>query len=352
MEPAARHSDPPSGVSVVVCERPPDWQAFLAARGRDDIYHDSRWGQILRRSYGNRPYYLTAFRDDGIAGVLTLVEKRGPVFAHHLCGMPYFDAVGVVSDDAGARSALLAEARRLRRRRGAAYVELRQRQPLGPSLPTRTDKVAFWLDLPADGEALWQALSAKVRNQVRKAEKAGAASASGGAELLDAFHAVYVRNMRDLGSPPHSRGFFRRILRMFGQAVGLHVVRLGGRAVAASLTLRDAAAVHVPWAASDWRYRRECPNYLLYWTMLREACGRVRRFDFGRSTRGAGTHAFKKHWGGREVPLYWHYLLAPGAKPPASGPGGRAQQATVACWKRLPVAGARALGPWLIGQLS
>lgn len=342
-----------AGITVTVSQALPDWGEFLADRGRSGIYEDPRWGDILRRCYGNRPYYLTAWRDHAVAGALLLVAKSGPLFASHLCSVPYFDAVGVIGEDADARAALLAEACHLRRKCGAAYVELRQWRPLEAPAHLRTDKVSMWLDLPPDAAALWSQVRAKVRNQVRKGEKAGAEQMAGGAEHLNAFHAVYARNMRDLGSPPHSRAFFARVLKTFGSRARLYVVTFAGRPVAASLILEDRGAVHVPWAASDWRYRRQCPNYVLYWAMLRDACGRVSRFDFGRSTRDAGTHAFKKHWGAREVPLYWQYLFPGGAgRAPSPPAAGRPQRVMVACWKRLPVPAARALGPWLIGQVS
>ena len=129
-------------------------------------------------------------------------------------------------------------------------------------------------------------------------------------ELLDEFFAIYVRTMRDLGSPPHGRRFFAKILDGFGSAVRLFVVHLGERPVAASLVLADPHGVHVPWSGSDRRVRDMCGNVLLYWSMLSDACKKgAKSFDFGRSTRDSGTHTFKKQWGAVDVPLYWHYLL-------------------------------------------
>jgi len=128
---------------------------------------------------------------------------------------------------------------------------------------------------------------------------------------------VYVRAMRDLGSPPHSKRFFRLICDAFGPAVRIFIVRHPGQPIAASFTLTDARAFHVPWSGSDVRFRNLSANRLMYWSMLAAAAtGGSPTFDFGRSTRGSGTHEFKAEWGAQEVPLYWQYLMPAGRDMP------------------------------------
>lgn len=348
---AERAASGPVGVDV--CHDRPDWAAYLARRPDATIFHDPRWGEVMERVYGNRPYYLTARRGETVAGVLQLVLQKSVLFGTHLCSLPYFDAAGVLADDADAAAALLAKAGNLMSETRCRWVELRQAAALGAGLETRTDKIGLELALPGDAGALWDGFDAKVRNQVRKAERAGVALEQGGAALLGEFHAVYARNMRDLGSPPHSRRFFEGLAASFGDAVRVFVVRLHEQPVGGSLVIVDGATVHLPWAASDWRHRGLCGNMLLYWGMMKAACeGGAACFDFGRSARGSGTHQFKKQWGAEEVPLYWHYLLPPGGKTPAAAPEEGKYRLAMAVWRRMPVALVRALGPRLIAKLS
>jgi len=351
------NSDQPTstgaGIDVDVRGQADDWREYLDRSAGATLYHEPRWGRLMAVVYGNHPHCLTARRSGKVVGLLQLVEQKSVLFGHRLCSVPYFDAAGILADDDDARRVLIAEANSLRDRLKAAHVELRQRGPLGESIPMRTDKVTMWLELPSQADELWKGFKAQVRNQVRKAEKAGMTIHQGGAEFVREFHAVYVRNMRDLGSPPHSRRFFSRVIETFSDAARLFVVRRGRQAVAASLTLREALVHHVPWAGSDWRFRRDCPNMLLYWSMLQEACrSGARRFDFGRSTRESGTLNFKKQWGAVEVPLYWHYLLPEGENLPELRPDSPKYRFMVAAWKKLPLWLARALGPRIIGKLS
>ncbi len=307
----------------------------------------------MLQAYGNAPWYLTAARDGQPVATLQLVAQKSLVFGSHLCSLPYFDAAGVLADDLEAGETIVEAARSLMGRLGAKWVELRQAASLGQAIPSRDDKVTLHLDLPADPKTLWDDLDAKVRNQVRKAQRENLTTHVGGAELLEEFHAVYVRTMRDLGSPPHPARFFRLIAERFGTAVRLFVVRSAGRPVAAAFTLAEAHGIHVPWAGSDWRVRQLCANMLLYWSMLEDACGRgAKRFDFGRSTRDSGTYRFKVQWGAREVPLYWQYLLPPGGSVPDLRPDSPKYRLMVALWRRLPLGVVRLLGPRIIGKLS
>ena len=351
---AASEADAKTGRTTVdVSGDLPAWDAYLARKDGATLLHDPRWGLVMREAYGNRPTYLTARRGGEVAGVLQLVLQKSLLFGTHLSSLPYFDAAGILADDDAAVDALVAEAAAVRDETRAAWVELRHEHPLPGDLPCRDDKLTLRLALPADADALWESFKPKVRNQVRKAEREGLSIHGDGEATLDEFHAVYCRTMRDLGSPPHSRRFFEIIRAHFGDAVRLFAVREGEATLAASFTLTDAAAMRVPWAAADWRFRERNANMLLYWGMLKDGCERgAPRFDFGRSTRDSGTHRFKKQWGAEEVPLYWQYLMAEGRDLPDLRPESAKYRFLTGVWRRLPVFAARLIGPHIIRKLS
>jgi serine/alanine adding enzyme len=338
---------------VEITHRPPEWSEFLSGNPQATIFHDPRWGEVMDRAYGNRPFYLTSRRDGKVTGTLQLVEQKSLLFGSHLCSLPYFDAAGILAGDSQAAADLIREAKKLVKSRHVKWAEFRQNTPIDETLPCRSDKVDLRLDLPSSADELWKGLDTKVRNQIRKGQSSGLTLHTGTLELLTNFYAVYVRNMRDLGSPPHHRRFFKLICELFPESVRIFVIRKDGRPVAGALTLTDRNIVYVPWAASDWREKSSCPNMLLYWSMLEESCrGGVRVFDFGRSTRESGTWRFKKQWGAAEQPLCWQYLLSPGEKLPELRPDSKKFQMMVTLWRRLPVRAAQFLGPSLISRLS
>jgi hypothetical protein len=259
------------------------------------------------------------------------VGQRSFLFGSRLCSLPYFDASGILTDDDQASEALLTKAKGLRECEGYAALEVRQLTPCAENAPTRTDKVTLWLDIPDRSEAMWKQLKTKVRTKVRKTQKNDFVFASGGIELLNDFHDVYSRTMRDLGSPPHGKLIFERILAEFPEETKLFVIRGEGQVLAASFTLTDRWGFHVPWSGA------------------KIGAG---RFDFGRSTIDSGTYGFKREWGAKPVQLHWQYFLPRGETMPEVRTDSGKYKLMVEYWKKLPLSIARTLGPWIIRQLS
>jgi hypothetical protein len=111
--------------------------------------------------------------------------------------------------------------------------------------------------------ALWADTDRKVRNQVRKAQKENLTPVTGGVELLGEFYDVFARNMRDLGTPVYPRGLFTETLRVFGSAARVHVVRGGGRAMAAAVAPHVSRHGARALGSSLREFRPLCPNMLL-----------------------------------------------------------------------------------------
>src|SRR5581483_12077227 len=102
------------------------------------------------------------------------------------------------------------------RARGASQVELRCADRLAIDTPPLDGKVNMILALTEPPDRLWERFDKRVRNQIRKAERAGLTVECGGAGSLTPFYDVFVERMRDLGSPVHALGFLRRVLQHFG----------------------------------------------------------------------------------------------------------------------------------------
>jgi FemAB-related protein (PEP-CTERM system-associated) len=351
---ADESSSTPAPATVEVTSEGPKWADFLAGRDDATIYHDPRWGELFNRVYGLKPYYLTAMREGRVTGILQLVEQKSLFFGHHLCSLPWFDASGILAQTADDADALIARAHELRGQTGAMWVELRQERPLAQELPSRQDKVTMLLALPGDSDTLWEGFKAKVRNQVRKAQKADMRSEAEPAGGVEIFYDVYSATMRGLGSPCHSKRFFREMGQLFAEEMLVFAVKTPeDAAVAVSLALRDGQVLRNPWAGSDWSFRAQCPNMLNYWGMLSWACENgMDAFDFGRSSQEAGTHRFKKQWGAEEVQLHWQFVMDAGQSMPDLNPESGKYKTMVACWRKLPLWLTRLLGPRIIRKLS
>lgn len=337
------------------------WDAYILRHPGASLYHLHGWRQVVAATYGHIPFYLgvpcaSSDHDSAVRGILPLFHFRGPAAEGRLISLPFFDCAGLLADDPATETNLLAAALELAAELGAAHLEIRQDRPgllldqeeldaLTPGLAYRAHsfKVGLRRSLPSSAEALWLLLPAKVRNQVRKARRCGCVGRIGGREQLDDFYAVFSRNMRDLGSPVHAKRLFVEIFHHFPDQARIILVERKRQPVAASLVFRFGETLYNPWASSLRSFRPLCPNMLLYWEMLSHACGLgLRFFDFGRSSPGASTCAFKLQWGAEMRPLIWH-VFSRTAEPWHP----QRETLVIESWKSLDLAISRELGPEL-----
>lgn len=329
------------------------WDDYVINNQKSSNYHRYAWRDVVENSFQHPCYYLAAQNSNGrILGVLPLVFVKSRLFGRFLVSQPFFNYGGLLCENQEIGNALLAEADKLRKELGAEHVELRHTNPWAAGLPTKQHKVCMILELAKDIETQWQGFNAKLRNQVRKAEKSGLSTATGGRELLSDFYTVFVRNMRDLGTPVYEQKFFDELLAVFPGDSRIIAVFHEGKPVAAGLILRFRDTLEIPWASSNRDYNHLCPNNLLYWTALQHALKiGCTRFDFGRSTPGEGTYRFKEQWGARALQLNWQYLLESGVALPELNNKNPKYEMAIRIWRRLPLTLTRILGPHIVKSI-
>jgi hypothetical protein len=125
-----------------------------------------------------------------------------------------------------------------------------------------------------------------------------------------------------------------------------------GRVVGAAVCLFFRDTIMVPWVSSLREAFSLCPNFVLYWEVIRFGCENGHRtLDLGRSFKNAGTHEFKRQWGALDHTLPWISIdTTPGAPPSVDRDASRFAP-MIAAWKRLPVPVANVVGPWIRGQV-
>ncbi len=329
------------------------WDRFVEQHPQATVAHLAAWGSVFAGAYGHERVYLVAEDAGEIAGVLPLVVIRSRLFGRRVVSMPFLDYGGILAGVGSDAEGRLAEAALdVAREHGAQSIGLRQLHPIG--LPARSggERVTMLLPLSSE-EVAWKALPSERRNRVRKGEKQGLRPAWGGAELLDDFYRVFAVNMRDLGSPVHSRQFFARMVEELPGIARVLVVRDGdGRAVGAAVCLFFRDTIMVPWVSSLREAFALCPNFVLYWEVIRTGCrSGYRTLDLGRSFRNAGTFEFKRQWAASPHTLSWIFVdVVAGARPSVDQDASRYRR-FIEAWKRLPVPIANAIGPTIRRQV-
>lgn len=327
------------------------WDAFVAGHPRGTLCHTSHWVKFAAEAFGFEAAWILQETIGGeLTGVLPLVCQRSRLFGDRWVSLPYLNYGGPLAADTDAERPLMEAAATLARGTRVKVLEIRD-TALRVNYAVRTHKATLVLQLPTTVDELSDRLGAKLRSQIRRADREQPEVREGGAELIADFYPVFAETMRDLGTPVYPRRFFELMFDRVGADCRIVIVRLAGEPAAVAVLTHGRDTVEIPWAGSLRRFRPAAVNMRLYWECLRHAVeSRRLRFDFGRSTIGSGTYRFKQQWGADPVPLYWYYPLE------AGGLLGPANQGPLlgfarAAWQRLPVSLATRLAARFSGGL-
>lgn len=337
---------------VELSKKVEEWNDFVNTDNAASLYHLAAWDGIFRKTFGHTSFHIVVKHNNSIQGVLPLTLIKSRLFGKYLVSMPFLNYGGVCTSNEQVAKMLIQEAISIARQEKVAYIELRQKRELNLDLPVKKSKVTLILELKKNPDDLWAMLDAKVRNQIRKAQKANLRLEIGSADQVKNFYEVFCVNMRDLGTPVYSMAFFENIAEDLENRVRIFSIFLGDKAVASGYTLGFKDSLEIPWASSIREYNKLCPNTLLYWEIIKYACkSGYKYFDFGRCSPDSGTYNFKKQWGAEPKQLYWYYWLPNGEQMPELNPKNPKYKLLIALWQRLPLCVANLVGPRIAGDI-
>ena len=328
------------------------WDELAAARGT--IFHTTAFRRILLSSFGYRCAYQGIIDDSGqLRALLPLVAGRNLLGRRVGVSLPFVNYTDICAD---AEEAFLFAANSLpllRRQYGLSYVEIRLKDSGGewPGWRRQRQNVTFELPLAADEEQVLMLSSGSNRNHVRKAYRKGWFDVSFDPGNLEAFYRVYVRRMRQLGSPATDIRFFHAFFTYLPDHAHLLTVldRETDRIVGGMLLLASPAnrTLYYPYGANLVEYNAQYLNNFMYWEAVRFGIRRgMERLDLGRSPVGSGTYRYKEQWGAKPVPL--QYLACDGSNAGGGSPDREMFRPAVELWKRMPAVVTDRLGRWLI----
>ena len=328
------------------------WNDYAAQHAAGTIYYRYEWQQIIRQCYSLSSYYFAAQCNDKIVGILPITRHTSRLFGDYMVSMPWYGRGGPIADTPEIEDQLIKVAADFARKETVDHIEFREEIPR-KSLPSKTHKVNMVLNLPDSQEQLWHSFTSKLRSQIKRPQREKTSFLIGGEELLHDFYTVYARNMRDLGSPPHSKHFIAEIMQNFTSESRLAIVYLNHKPVSAGLLLSKENTIEIPLASTIKAVNHLSINMLLYWNILSYAIENgYHYFDFGRSSVGAGTYRFKRQWGAKPKTLHWNYWMEDKGNIPSIDPTNPKYRIVIWFWKQLPIWLANFLGTRLIRYIS
>ena len=327
------------------------WEEFLLA-AHISAYHHPVWAELIRRSFGHPTRIWVAINDEGklIGGVpLTFFSSR--LFGRFAVSIPYFNYGGVISSWFNVARDIVGHLKTICKHESLSHIEIRSMQPnLGEHFSSK--KVSMVLSLPDSEASLDEQLGAKVRAQYKKSEEYQPKIVFGKMELLDDFYRVFAHNMRDLGTPVYGKKWFANILSESKINAVVAVAYVNQKPVATGFLIGHEGMLEIPWASTIRQANAMNVNMWMYRQILGYAVNEgYQFFDFGRSTRDAGTFKFKKQWGAVPHTHYWYYLFPEGGAVPELNPDNPKYKLMINLWKKMPVWLSKLIGPPIVANL-
>lgn len=328
------------------------WKGYLATQNKS-FYHSPRFAALLSNALDIDYGVLVATDEAGsIVGGIPLHVTESKLFGRFATSIPHVNYGGPISAYKDVRTLLLAEVPSLCSQLNLSSAQVRCLEKLG-DWPASDKKVSMLRSLPSTVEEFDKAIGAKVRAQAKKASKANPSIRFGGTDLLDDFYRVFSRNMRDLGTPVYAKSWFKKYLNEFPTTTELCVGYVEQRPVSCGFLVYNDDMVEIPWASTLREANRYDMNMWMYHQILKRCIDKkFQWFDFGRSTRDAGTFKFKRQWGAKEFQHYWYDATSNGFElREGLNPDNPKFKLAISVWKRLPVGVTNFIGPMVAKDL-
>jgi FemAB-related protein (PEP-CTERM system-associated) len=322
------------------------WDKYVFDSENSTFYHQIGWKNVVEKTFGYKPCYLIALRENGIAGILPLFLIESKIFGRKLVSLPFSPYGGICSDNEAIQKALIEEARKIVNEKDLDYLEIKGFINYNRGFAINDAYVTYIIDLEKNTQKVWERIKRDRRRNVDNAKKYGLVvnwDAS-----LNEFYNIHQCTMHDLGTPTHSIRFFKNCLNEFPNNIKVLTVKYNDLLVGCQLLFFYRDTIIAVWGSSFDKYKYSNPDQLTIWEVLKYGCEKgYKYFDFGRSLRATTAYNYKDRWGGYPKQLYYQYYLKNTTKIPDISQINPNREMFANVWKLLPLQVTNRFGPIL-----
>jgi len=332
-----------------------EWDEFALSQGT--IYHMSAFRQILLSSFGYKcGYHAIVDKHNSICALIPLIVGRTLGLKNAGVSLPFVNYTDICANSEAALQFAMSSILSLKDKYSLDYIEIRLKdQDLdNPAWQLNSRNHTFVLPLEGGEENVLSLATSSCRNHVRKTYKNNWFTVSFDSSHLEDFYKVYVKRMKQLGSPAPDIRFFYCFFEYLPKNTSLLTVldQATGDVIGGMLLLISPrnATVYYPYGANVVEYNSKYLNNFMYWEAVKFGIRmKMRYLDLGRSQTGSGTYKYKEQWGAHAEQL--KYLVYDGYGEGAGPPDREKLSIFVELWKKIPAYITNRVGKQLIKYL-
>jgi hypothetical protein len=304
------------------------------------VFHSRAWFQIVKDTFGLNIQIAALKSGPNYLATAPIVYYRNIFHGKSVISLPfsaYYGSIAAVNSDAA--DALYRSLQEHLSGR-ISYFQMPERYESYGDLYIRGYSTFIKEILPDRPihEQVLEGASSRVRAYLRKSIAYGFKVKVGDMDCVDEFYKLYITNMKELGSPPQPKSFYKNILKGLGQRSQILLIGIGAKWCAGMLLIQtNGDEFFCPVIATPRAFQVEQSSFFLYLEAVNQAYLRNCRYmNFGRSIQGLGPAVFKQRFGASEIPLYY-YTNQTQAVGKSIDPSKSMLRYAINTWKRLPL---------------
>lgn len=197
----------------------------------------------------------------------------------------------------------------------AKHLELRTTQYL-PCAVDYSDKVELIVDLSKSCEQRLKDFSKSTRRNIRQTLQQGYTFKFGNdLKLLKDFYLLYLKQMHEVGSLPHSWNFFENLHTHYQNSISICVGYFADTPVVAALGFLSQKELYGAWMGLDPAYKKDNVFLTMLWSII-EYCEQSNKstYNLGRSSVGSSAYEFKRRLADYTQSIHYYQLAIPQTK--------------------------------------
>ncbi|NWF98261.1 MAG: GNAT family N-acetyltransferase [Nitrospirae bacterium] len=276
------------------------WNEF--ALQKNYLYFHSHWSEIISSVYGFKPYYLYIEDSGNLQSVFPLFHVKFTFFKDELVSIPHLESGGMSNPD---HYSLYFDF--IGKKKITENIKIYQlNEPLEKFIANIED-VVLVKELPEKKEFIISSIkSATTRNYMRRVlEKDFKVIFENSRTALNEFYKVYLRRMREFGTPAHRFEYIEKIANLFKDETRILIVKKYDEIVGASFYIFFGEHLYNLYLVVPDMYLKEKVVYLIQYKAMEMGIeNKMKKIILGRSTKNSGTFFYKTELGGIPVQLY------------------------------------------------
>ncbi|GGF65872.1 FemAB family XrtA/PEP-CTERM system-associated protein [Alteromonas lipolytica] len=330
-----------------------NWDTYVEKHEDGAFFHLTGWKTVIEKTFGHPCFYLAAWCEQQLVGVLPLVQVKSLLFGNSLVSTPFCVYGGALADTDAIRLQLENKALDLGKELKVDFVELRDRKPLdNPNYEIFCHHSTYGCELADTPDAILAGVKKKQRAVIRHSLKNELQSVVN--KDVGTAYDVYAESVRNLGTPVFHKQFFHNLAEVFGDKLDvLTVLTSEGTPVSSVLSFyyKDEVLPYYGGGLHDARALKS-NDFMYYQLMCHARELGCTRYDFGRSKDDSGAAKYKLSYGMPAEPLHYKRALVEATEQPNLSPNNPKYALFINTWKKLPLWLSRLVGPYLSKYLG